>query len=111
MMVERASGGAAERELTARQRVHLKSLAHSLKPVQHVGKEGVTDALVRSVEDALQTRELMKVKVLENAPGAARDVADELAGRIAGMHVVQVIGRTVVLYRADPEDPQIRLPG
>lgn len=111
MMVERASGGAAERELTARQRAHLKSLAHSLKPVQHVGKEGVTDALVRSVEDALQTRELMKVKVLENAPGAAREVADELAGRIAGMHVVQVIGRTVVLYRADPEDPQIRLPG
>ena len=44
-----------------KQRAHLKSLAHSLKPILQIGKEGVTDALVRSIEDAFHTRELFKI--------------------------------------------------
>lgn len=70
----------------------------------------MTDAFVRSLEEALNTRELLKVKVLEAAPESARDVGALLAERIAGAHLVQVIGRTVVLYRVHPEEPEIRLP-
>jgi RNA-binding protein len=96
--------------LNARQRAHLKSLAHPLKPILQIGKEGLTDAVVRTVEDALHNRELLKVKVLESAPAGAREVGAALAGAIESAHLVQVIGRTVVLYRRHPEVPGIQLP-
>ncbi len=63
-----------------------------------------------AIRDALNTRELLKVKVLDGAPVDAREAADELMRKIDGAHVPQVIGRTVVLYRQHPESPQIRLP-
>jgi RNA-binding protein len=97
--------------LTPRQRAHLKSLAHPLKPILQIGREGVTDAVARTIEDAFRTRELLKVKVLESAPAGAREVGESLAGGIGGVALVQVIGRTVVLYRRDPDAPEIRLPG
>jgi RNA-binding protein len=96
--------------LNARQRAHLRALAHPLKPILHIGKEGVTEAAVRTIERAFNTRELLKLKVLEAAPEEARETGDVIAGRIAGAHAVQVIGRTVVLYRRHPEKPVIELP-
>ena len=66
--------------------------------------------MVRSVEDALRTRELLKVKVLESAPLRAGAVAELLAARIENAHVPQVIGRTIVIYRPSPETPEIVLP-
>ena len=96
--------------LTPKQRAHLRSLAHHLKPVLQIGKEGVTDTTVAAVADAFNTRELLKVKVQEAAPLTARDAGDLLAERIPEVHHVQTIGRTVVLYRPDPEGPEIRLP-
>jgi RNA-binding protein len=97
-------------ELTSKQRAHLRSLAHPLKPILQIGKEGVTEEVASSVTDAFQNRELLKVKVLESAPLDARDAAGELAELVEGAHVVQVIGRTVALYRRHPEKPEIRLP-
>lgn len=75
-----------------------------------MGKEGITDATIAALEDALRTRELLKAKVHEAAPISAREAADLLASRVPSAHAVQVIGRTVVLYRPDPEAPEIRLP-
>jgi RNA-binding protein len=98
-------------DLTPRQRAHLKSLAHPLKPVIHVGKDGITDAVARSVEDSFHTRELLKIKVLESAPAGAREVGASLAAALEHVRLVQVIGRTVVLYRPHPDSPEIRLPG
>ncbi|HVF89036.1 MAG TPA: ribosome assembly RNA-binding protein YhbY [Blastocatellia bacterium] len=97
-------------KLNARQRAHLRALAHPLKPILHIGKEGVTDLVVDTIERAFNTRELLKLKVLEPAPEEARETADILAGRIEGAHAVQVIGRTVVLYRRHPERPKIEFP-
>ncbi|HEX6940568.1 MAG TPA: ribosome assembly RNA-binding protein YhbY [Longimicrobiales bacterium] len=97
--------------LTSKQRAYLKSLAHPLKPILQIGKEGVTPAVVDTVASAFNTRELLKVKVLEAAPASARETADELASRIPGAEPVQVIGRTAILYRRHPEKPEIRLPG
>jgi RNA-binding protein len=96
--------------LNAKQRAHLRSLAHHLKPILQIGKEGLTDAAVRAVEDAFNTRELLKVKIQEAAPLTAREAGEEFAVRIANAVQVQTIGRTIVLYRPHPEKPEIRLP-
>ncbi len=97
-------------QLTSKQRAFLRREAHRLKPVVLVGSEGVTDAVIASVLDALNTRELLKVKLQESAPIPVRDAATELTERIENAHVAQTIGRTIVLYRPDPDEPEIRLP-
>ena len=100
----------ATQSLTSKQRAHLRSLAHHLKPVVHVGLEGVTPPVLKAVEDAFNTRELIKVKLLENAPEGARDTGDLIVDALPGVHVAQTIGRTVVLYRRHPKKPEIALP-
>lgn len=97
--------------LTSKQRAHLRKLAHHLKPIVLVGGGGVTEALLASVREAFNSRELIKVKVQESAPQSARETADRVAAALDGVHPVQVIGRTAVLYRAFPEEPEIELPG
>jgi RNA-binding protein len=62
------------------------------------------------IRDALGTRELLKLKVLEAAPGTAREVGAALAERLGDVHLVQVVGRTLVLYRRHPDNPVIALP-
>jgi RNA-binding protein len=98
-------------ELTARQRAQLRSLAHPLKPVFHIGKEGITETSLRSLQEAFNSRELLKVKVQSAAPLTAADAGAQLATRLADVHHVQTIGRTVVLYRRHPEKPEIELKG
>jgi RNA-binding protein len=88
----------------------LKSLAHHLKPILHVGKEGVSEATLSQIEAAFNTRELLKVKVQESAPDTADESGAMISGRVAGVHLVQVIGRTIVLYRRHPQKPEIELP-
>ena len=75
-----------------------------------IGKGGVTEASVTAVREALTARELMKVKVLDIAPGPAAAAGADLAAALGDTHVVQVIGRTLILFRPDPENPQIELP-
>jgi RNA-binding protein len=96
--------------LTTKQRAHLKALAHALKPILQIGREGITDRTARALESAFETRELLKVKVLDASPLDASESAELLAERVAGVRVVQVIGKTLVLYRPDPERPGIELP-
>jgi RNA-binding protein len=96
--------------ITPKQRAFLKSRAHHLKPIAFVGKEGVTDSTVRSVQEALNTRELIKVKVLEAAPVNVREGGAALAEALPGAEVVQTIGRVAVLYRRHPEKPELELP-
>ena len=96
--------------LTSKQRAHLRALAHHLKPVAHIGAEGLTEAALRGILEAFNTRELLKVKVLESAPAGARDTADAIVARLEGVHVAQTIGRTAVLYRRHPDKPEIQLP-
>jgi RNA-binding protein len=105
-----ASGGSAIVTLSSKQRAHLRALAHPLKPVAQVGGEGITDSFIGSLGDAFNTRELLKVRVLENAPLDARAAATQIAARLPGVQIPQVIGRTIVLYKASEDDPQIHLP-
>lgn len=97
-------------DLNSKQRAHLRKLAHRLKPVVLVGAEGVTERLLGSVADAFNTRELLKVKLQESAPLSVREAADAISAGLDDVHPVQTIGRTIVLYRPDPDEPEIRLP-
>ena len=96
-------------DLTSKQRAHLRSLAHHLKPIIQIGSEGVTDAVLKTVEEAFNTRELLKVKVLDGAPEGPRETADRIRAGLEDVEVAQTIGRTIVLYRPDPEEPTIDL--
>lgn len=96
--------------LTPKQRAYLKSLAHPLKPILQIGKEGATDAVVDTIDGAFRTRELLKVKVLEASPSSAAEVAADLVERVARVELVQVIGRTIVFYRRHPTNREITLP-
>ena len=95
--------------LTPKQRAQLRAHAHPLKPVFHIGKEGVTETAMRSLTEAFNARELLKVKVQSAAPLSAAEAGEQLASRLPGVHHVQTIGRTVVLYRRHPEKPEIEL--
>lgn len=89
--------------LTGKQRRHLRSLGHHLEPVVHIGKEGLTEGLYAAATEALLTHELIKLRVGEAAPGERHELAAELA-RHTQAELVQVLGRTALLYRRRPDD-------
>lgn len=104
-----APAGATGATLTGKQRRYLRSLAHPLRPVVQVGRDGLTEALLAAVDDALRAHELIKVKIADSAELDRHEAAAELARR-SGSHLAQVLGFTVLLYRAHPEQPTIELP-
>ena len=84
-------------DLTSKQRAQLRGLANSIDTILHVGKDGIGDNLVKQANDALEARELIKGKVLENCMLTSREAAEELAQKTRS-DVVQVIGTKFVLY-------------
>jgi len=96
--------------LTSRQRAHLRSEAHGQDPLVHIGKEGVTDAVMQAVEEAFNTRELVTIRVLDNAPRSVRAVSDAVAEALEDVQVVRTIGGTALFYRPHPDDPEVDLP-
>lgn len=102
-MDESASGPVKEKTLSGKERRHLRGLGHHLTPVVMLGKEGLSEPLGKALDQALLTHELIKVRILESAEGSREDLADGLA-RLCAAELVQVLGRTVLLYRRRPED-------
>jgi len=99
-------------DLTSKQRAWLRGQANNLPAILHVGKDGVGDNLIRQADDALEARELIKGRVLENAPVSPREGAEMLA-RATRSEVVQVIGSKFVLYRethGKPKEKRLKLP-
>ena len=84
--------------INSRQRAQLRGLANSLDVIIHIGKGGISDNLVTQVNDALEARELIKGRVLDNSLLSAREACDELC-RICRAEPVQTIGSRFVLYR------------
>ena len=85
-------------ELTSKQRAQLRGLANGIDTILIVGKNGIGDDLVKQADDALEARELIKGRVLDNALLSAREAAQALAP-LTRSEVVQVIGTKFVLYR------------
>ena len=88
--------------MKGRERAELRAEAHHLSPTVHVGKEGTSAALIKSLDDTLRTHELVKVKLGRNADAKAKDAAGELA-LATKSDVIQVIGRTATFYRENPD--------
>ena len=98
-------------DLTSKQRAQLRGLANNIDTILHIGKDGIGDNLIRQADDALEARELIKGRVLENSLLSPREGAEELA-RATRSEVVQVIGTRFVLYRethSKERDKRIKL--
>lgn len=93
--------------LTSKQRAFLRGEAHHLKPVVQIGKEGVTEATLQAVGEAFNTRELLKVRVLDNALLDVRTVGHAIAEALDDVELIQTIGHIAVLYRPDPDAPKL----
>ena len=85
-------------ELTSKQRAQLRGIANSIDTIIMVGKDGIGENLIKQTSDALEAREIVKGKVLDNSLLSAREAAEELAANTRS-EVVQVIGGKFVLYR------------
>ncbi len=99
-------------ELTSKQRQYLKGLAHPLTPLVQIGREGISDGLMEMARKELALRELLKVKIGNNSGLEKHSAAEELAIK-TGSTLVQLIGKTIVLYKENPKrakEKRIRLP-
>ena len=94
--------------LTSKDRAKLRGIASKEDTILQVGKSGIGEALIKQVSDALAKRELIKMRVLENALLDSREVAEQLAVQ-TGAEVVQVIGTKFVLFKRNPKKPVIEL--
>ena len=95
--------------LTSKQRAFLRASANTLNPILHVGKGEISPAMIKQADDALTARELLKGRVLETYANTPREAAEAIAAQVQA-EVVQVIGRTFVLYRRNEKNPVIVLP-
>jgi len=95
--------------LSGKQRRFLRALGNALDPIVQVGKSGVNESVVNSLDEALTARELVKTRVLKNCLEDPKDVAHELS-RLTGAHLVQIVGRNIIFYRPSEDKPSIELP-
>ena len=93
-------------ELTSKQRAQLRGLANSLDTILQVGKDGIGDNLIKQADDALEARELIKGRVLENNIEYDARTAAEALAKATRSEVVQVIGTKFVLYRESHSKPR-----
>ena len=99
-------------KLSGKQKKYLRSLGHHLNQSVIVGKDGISDNLIQSCQDNLQAHELIKIKLGQNCPIDKKEAAQKLAAS-TGSHLVQLIGKTILLYKPNPDlgrDQAISLP-
>lgn len=90
--------------MTSKERAQLRAKANPLEPIIQIGKEGISDNLITQIDDALDARELIKIRVhLETSPKTPKELANELADALSA-DVIQVIGGIIVLYREADEE-------
>lgn len=94
--------------LTSKQKSELRSLANSLPAIFQVGKDGVTANLTKTLSDSLTAHELIKISILKSCPTPVMEVALDISAACK-CEIVQIIGKTVILYRKSKES-KIRLP-
>lgn len=93
--------------LTSKDRAELRKHAHHMPVTVHIGHHGITDSVRQTLDDALRTRELVKIQFSKNADVKAKQAANDLANEM-NADVVQTIGRTATLFRLNPELEQKR---
>jgi len=106
-MIPHSPESAAAPVLASYQRKALRGLANPLRPIVHVGEAGVSDSVLRALDQALLAHELVKVRLFapDDKKATARAIADKSGAALCGL-----VGHTVILYRPHPENPRIELP-
>ena len=89
--------------LNSKQRAFLKNLGAKIQPIFQIGKNEISENMVKQISDALTAHELVKISVLENSPYTSREAADITAG-LTGADVVLVVGRRFILYRETQDE-------
>ena len=95
--------------MTGKQKRHLRTMAHTLKPLVNLGKHGLSPETKNEVDAQLLEHELIKLKVLDSCPISKEECAELLTNK-KRLEVVQIIGKTLTLYCPHPEEPKIELP-
>ncbi|ADL52445.1 ribosome assembly RNA-binding protein YhbY [Clostridium cellulovorans] len=95
--------------LTGKQRSYLRSLAHNLEPIFQIGKNGIEENFLIQVDEALEARELIKIKILNNSDFEAREASDLICEKLK-CEGIQAIGKKFVLYRKSIKKPKIEIP-
>lgn len=95
--------------MTSKERAYLRGLANTMDAIFQVGKSGVSDVLLEQLDHALEARELIKISVLETAPGSAKDLAIEIANG-TNSAVVQTVGNKITLFRQKKKNSKIEFP-
>lgn len=95
--------------ITSKQRRYLKGLAHDLDPIVYIGKNDLTENIIKEMDTILELRELIKVKIQESCLLDPKETANKVA-EILNAEFVQAIGRKFVIYRESKENKQIELP-
>jgi len=101
------------KELTGRQMRYLRGLGHHLKPLVMLGREGITDNVIKAADAVLGAHELLKVKIGNGCLLERREAADAIAEG-TGSEVIQILGKTFLVFRANPDrhdEQRIKLPG
>jgi len=94
--------------MNSKDRAYLRGLANTIEPIFQIGKSGISDNLIKQVDDALEARELIKLTVLETSPMDAQTLSIKLA-ESTNSTVVQVMGRKITLYRRKLKDSKINI--
>lgn len=95
--------------MTSKERAYLRGLANTLQPIFQIGKGGISDVLLKQLDDALEARELIKINVLETAPEDVKTLGEQIANETNSVFV-QAVGNKITLYRARKKNPKIVLP-
>jgi len=95
--------------LTGKQKRHLRGLGHELNPIVLIGQQGLDERVVAAITKAVDAHELVKIKLLERFSGDRHETAEELATKTK-TELVQVLGKTILLYKKFAEKPTIQLP-
>ncbi len=95
--------------MTGKQRAYLKKMAHSMKPVIQVGKDGVSPNVILQIRETIHKRELIKISFLESCPDDVKTASDKIIER-SKVEFVGLIGRKLTVYKRNPDNPTIKLP-
>lgn len=94
--------------MTGKQRAGLRKIATTLQPIFQIGKQGVSENLLKQLDDALEAREIIKITILETSGENTKELCNEIA-RELGAEPVQAIGNKFTIYRKSKNNPKIEI--
>ncbi|MDO5707405.1 MAG: ribosome assembly RNA-binding protein YhbY [Andreesenia angusta] len=95
--------------MKGKQRSYLKSIANGIEPALQIGKSGLKSGVLDQIDDLLEAREIVKIKILNNCMEDKNDILSEICDQLEAEYV-QSLGNKIVVYRESEENKRIELP-